>query len=58
MNDKVPGRALDGLFDPEVSKVYFELAIKVAKHLGLPCDALSLDGTFFYVDGRYTAIAT
>ena len=53
INDKVLGRALDVLFDLDVSKVYFELAIKVAKHLKLPCDALNLDGTGFHVDGRY-----
>ena len=35
MNDKVPGRALDELFEPDVSKGYFELAIKVAEHHGL-----------------------
>ena len=36
MNDKVLGRALDELFELNVSKVYFELAIKVAKHFKLP----------------------
>ena len=55
MNDKVLGRALDELFELDVSKVYFELAIKVAKHLKLPCDALNLDGTGFHVDGRYNS---
>ena len=55
LNDKVLGRALDTLFELDVSKVYFELAIKVAKHLKLPCDALNLDGTGFHVDGRYNS---
>ena len=55
LNDKVLGRALDELFDLDVSKVYFELAIKVATHLKLPCDALNLDGTSFHVDGRYNS---
>ncbi|KEQ19443.1 hypothetical protein GZ78_05745 [Endozoicomonas numazuensis] len=45
LNDKVLGRALDELFDLDVSKVSFELAIKVVTHLKLPCDALNLDGT-------------
>ena len=27
----------------DASKVYFELTIKVVKHLELPCDALNLD---------------
>ena len=35
MSDKIPGRALDELFEPDVSKVYFELAIKVAEHPGV-----------------------
>ncbi len=55
LNDKILGRALDELFDLDVSKVYFELAIKVATHLKLPCDALNLDGTGFHVDGRYNS---
>ncbi|MCW7551620.1 IS1634 family transposase [Endozoicomonas gorgoniicola] len=55
INDKVLGRALDELFELGVSKVYFELAIKVATHLKLPCDALNLDGTGFHVDGRYNS---
>ena len=55
LNDKVLGRALDELFDLDVSKVYFELAIKVTTHLKLPCDALNLDSTSFHVDGRYNS---
>ena len=55
INDKVLGRALDELFELDVSKVYFELAIKVVTHLKLPCDALNLDGTGFHVDGRYNS---
>ena len=55
MNDKVLRRALDELFELDVSKVYFELAIKVATHLKLPCDALNLDSTGFHVDGRYNS---
>ncbi|UYM14542.1 IS1634 family transposase [Endozoicomonas euniceicola] len=55
INDKVLGRTLDELFELGVSKVYFELAIKVATHLKLPCDALNLDGTGFHVDGRYNS---
>ena len=35
MNDKVPGRVLDELFEPDASKVYFEMAIKVVEHPGL-----------------------
>ena len=53
LNDKVLGRALDKLFELDVSKVYFNRAIKVVKHLKLPCNALNLDGTGFHVDGRY-----
>ena len=55
INDKVLGRALDELFELNVSKVHFELAIKVVTHLKLPCDALNLDGTGFHVDGRYNS---
>ena len=35
MNDKVPGKSLDELFELDVSKVYFEPAIKTAEHPGL-----------------------
>ncbi len=55
INDKALGRTLDELFELDVSKVYFELAIKVVKHLKLPCEALNLDGTSFHVDGRYNS---
>ncbi|WP_252178757.1 IS1634 family transposase [Endozoicomonas sp. 4G] len=55
INDKVLGRTLDELFELNASKVYFELAIKVVKHLKLPCDALNLDGTSIHVDGRYNS---
>ena len=55
LNDKVLGRTLDALFDLDVSKVYFELAGKVVKHLKLPCDAVNLDGTGFHIDGRYNS---
>ncbi len=53
MNDKVPRKTLNKLFEKNVSKVYSELAIKVVTHLKLPCHALNLDGTGFYVDSRY-----
>ena len=33
INDNAPGRVLDELFDLNVSKVYFEWAIKVVRHL-------------------------
>ena len=55
LNDKVLGRTLDELFELDVSKVYFELAIKVVNHLKLPCEAVNLDGTSFHVDGRYNS---
>ncbi len=55
INDNVLGRTLDELFELNASKVYFELAIKVVKHLNLPCDALNLDGTSIHVDGRYNS---
>ena len=55
LNDKVLGRTLDELFEADVSKVYFELAIKVVNHLKLPCKAVNLDGTSFHVDGRYNS---
>ena len=41
MNDKVPGRVLDKILEPNVSKVYFEMAIKVAEHSGLLIYALT-----------------
>ncbi len=53
MNDKILVITLDELFEQDVSKVYSKLAIKVVTHIKLPCDALNLDGTGFYVDGRY-----
>lgn len=55
LNDKALGRTLDEIFELDASKVYFELAIKVAKHLKLPCKALNLDGTSLHVDGRYNS---
>lgn len=55
LNDKVLGRALDELFELNVSKVYCELAIKVVNHLKLPCEAVNLDGTSFHVDGLYNS---
>ena len=53
INDKIPGRALDKLFDIGVTSIYSRLAIKVVKHLKRPCKALHLDGTSFHVDGHY-----
>lgn len=55
LNDKVLGRALDSLYDADVSDLYLNLAIKVVNHLKLPCKALNLDGTSFHVDGVYNS---
>ena len=55
LNDKILGRALDSLYDNGVSELYQNLAIKVVKHLKLPCKALNLDGTSFHVDGEYNS---
>ena len=43
INDNVPGRVLDELFDLNVSKVYFERAIKVVRYFASTCNALNLE---------------
>ncbi len=53
INDDVLGRFLDSLYEKGVSSLYQELAFKVVRHLGLPCNSLNLDATSFHVDGEY-----
>ena len=43
INDNAPERILDELFDLDVSKVYFERAIKVVRHFASTCNALNLE---------------
>ncbi len=43
------------MFEVDISKVYFDLAIKVVNHLKLPCKAGSLDGIRLHVDSRYNS---
>ena len=43
INDDVPERIPDELFDLDVSKVYFEQAIKVVRHFASTCNALNLE---------------
>ena len=55
ISESVLGRALDQIFELSVSEVYLSLAVKAVNVLKLPCNALNLDSTSFYVDGRYNS---
>nr|MDT0251553.1 IS1634 family transposase [Endozoicomonas sp.] len=55
INESVLGRALDQLFELDVSEVYLSLAVKAVNVLKLPCNALNLDSTSFHVDGCYNS---
>ena len=55
INESVLGRALDQLFELDVSEVYFSLAVKAINVLKLPCKALNHDSTRFHVDGCYNS---
>ena len=47
IKESVLGRALDQLFELDVSEVYFSLDVKAINVLKLPCKALNLDSTAF-----------
>lgn len=53
INDDALGRCLDKLYEDGVSPLYQDLAERVVKYLGLPCDLVHLDSTSFHVDGEY-----
>ena len=53
INDDALGRCLDKLYEKGVSQLYQDLAERVVKYLGLPCDLVHLDSTSFHVDGEY-----
>jgi len=52
INDDAIGRCLDKLYEHGVSSLYQDLAERVVKYLGLPCDLVHLDSTSFHVDGE------
>ena len=53
INDDAIGRCLDKLYEHDVSSLYQDLAERVVKYLGLPCNLVHLDSTSFHVDGDY-----
>lgn len=53
INDDAIGRCLDKLYEHGVSSLYQDLAERVVKYLGLPCNLVHLDSTSFHVDGEY-----
>ena len=52
LNDDVLGRALDQLYEYDVTTLYSQLAIPVVKQLGLEAKIGHIDSTSFHYDGR------
>jgi transposase len=55
LNDDVLGRALDGLYEHDVTALYRQLAQQAAQRLGLEVGYVHLDSSSFHVDGRYNS---
>jgi transposase len=55
LNDDALARALDTLYDYEVTELYSLIAATAAKRLGLSPTYTHLDRTSFHVDGRYNS---
>lgn len=53
LNDDVLGRALDRLYDHDVSAVFSGLGAQAARRLGLSGATVHLDSTSFHADGEY-----
>lgn len=53
LTDDVLGRALDALYESDVSAIYQVFAEHVVEKLGLKTDSVHLDITSFHVDGEY-----
>jgi transposase len=55
LNDDTLGRALDTLYDYDVTALYSLIAATAAHRLGLTPTFAHLDSTSFHVDGRYNS---
>ncbi len=55
LNDDVMGRALDCLYEHDVTALYRQLAQQAAQRLGLEVEYVHLDSSSFHVDGRYNS---
>lgn len=55
LNDDALGRALDTLYDYDVTALYSLIAATAAERLGLAAPVAHLDSTSFHVDGRYNS---
>lgn len=55
LNDDVLGRALDSLFEHDVTALYRQIAHQAAQRLGLEVQYVHLDSSSFHVDGRYNS---
>lgn len=53
LNDDTLGRALDSLYDHDVTGLFSKLSSKVAVKLGLGSQFKHLDSTSFHLDGQY-----
>ena len=53
LNDDCLGRALDKLYNAEVTKVFVTVALAAAKKMGVEVNSLHLDSSSFHVDGKY-----
>lgn len=55
LNDDVTGRALDRLYEQDVTSVYALVSMEAVKRLGLRPRGGHLDSTSFHVDGQYNS---
>ncbi len=55
LNDDVLGRALDSLYQHDVTELYRQVAHQAAQRLGLDVQYVHLDSSSFHVDGRYNS---
>lgn len=55
LNDDVTGRALDRLYEQDVTSVYALVSMEAVKRLGLRPRCGHLDSTSFHVDGQYNS---
>lgn len=53
INDDALGRALDAVYEHGVTDLFYAIAVRAVKTLGLSPTAAHLDSTSFHVDGAY-----
>ena len=56
VDDNLLGRALDKLFELDVTSLFTKIALKAVKTLGIRVKSLHLDSTSFHVDGEYNSL--